>query len=91
MSDSEVEKIGNQGQAFILSQIILRSFFKQAMGMLFGSIIMLQILAHVPLSDIYLPANARQQFDIMIEVVSFDYFPLTDLYDFGFTETLPWN
>ena len=27
----------------------------------------------------------------MIEIVSFDYFPLTDIIDFGFTETEPWS
>ena len=27
----------------------------------------------------------------MIEVVSFDYFPLTDYFDFGFTATEPWS
>lgn len=32
-----------------------------------------------------------QVFSILISVVSFDYFPLTDLVDFGFTETEPWN
>lgn len=32
-----------------------------------------------------------QLFEIMIQVVSFDYFPFTDYYDFGFSETPPWN
>ena len=27
----------------------------------------------------------------MINVVSFDYFPLTDVINFGFTETEPWS
>ena len=27
----------------------------------------------------------------MINVVSFDYFPLTDVINFGFTETDPWS
>ena len=61
------------------------------MGMLLGSIIMLQILAHMPLSDIYIPANARQQFDIMIGVVSFDYFQPTEYIDMGFTDMPAWS
>ena len=28
---------------------------------------------------------------MMIEVVSFDYFPIHDIFDFGFTETEPWS
>ena len=27
----------------------------------------------------------------MIEIVSFDYFPIHDYFDFGFTETEPWS
>ena len=30
-------------------------------------------------------------FDFMIEIVSFDYFPIHDIFDFGFTETEPWS
>ena len=42
--------------------------------MLFGAIIMIQILAHLPLADIVLPANALEKFEVMIGFVSFDYF-----------------
>ena len=57
--------------------------------MMFGSIMCLQILAHLPLANINLPANTQQSFEIIISIVSFDYFPLTDVVDFGFTETEP--
>lgn len=49
--------------------------------MIIGSVILVQILAHFPLSDITLPANVHQQFEIMIKVVSFDYFAPTDYFD----------
>ena len=58
---------------------------------MFGSIIALQILAHYPLANIELPANARTCFDIMVTVVSFDYFPITEVIDFNFTPTEPWS
>ena len=57
--------------------------------MLFGSIVVYQILAHFPLANIALPANSLQAFANMISVVSFDYFPIFDHWDVGFTETNP--
>ena len=61
------------------------------MAMVFGSIITLQILAHLPLADIMLPANALESFDILIGVVSFDYFSPTEYIEFNFTEMPPWS
>ena len=45
----------------------------------------------MPLANIFLPANTRQYFEILMEIVSFDYFPLTEVIDFGFTKTDPWS
>ena len=59
--------------------------------MLLSSIIIFQILAHLPLADMILPANALQQFEIMIDVVSFDFFSLTEYFDIGITETEAWT
>ena len=53
---------------------------------------MIQILAHLPLaSNLVLPANALQTFDIMVGVVSFDFFQPSEFVDFGFTEVPPWS
>jgi hypothetical protein len=51
----------------------------------------LQIIAHIPLNTITLPANAFFLFKFLAEVVSFDIFEPADHYDFGFTETDPYN
>lgn len=59
---------------FVILNLILKTLFSQAMTMLFGAIIMVQILAHLPLADIVLPANALEVFEVMIGFVSFDYF-----------------
>ena len=59
--------------------------------MLYGQIVSLQILAHLPLVNIQIPANTQQAFEIMIKIVSFDYFPIHDIFDFGFSETEPWS
>ena len=58
---------------------------------MFGSIIVFQILAHMPLANITLPANSMQAFEIMANVVSFDYFPVFDHWDVGFTPTDPYR
>ena len=61
------------------------------MQIIFGSIVSLQILAHMPLANVVIPARSQQSFDIMVQVVSFDYFPFTDYFDLGFTPTEPWS
>ena len=43
------------------------------------------------MANIQLPANAMESFDIMVQVLSFDYFPLHEYVDFGFTPTEPWS
>ena len=70
---------------------MLSFMFKGSVNILFGSVISLQILAHLPLTNISLPANAMECFDIMVKVVSFDYFPIAQIFDFGFTKTEPWS
>ena len=43
------------------------------------------------MTDINMPANVLQVFQILIKLVSFDYFEPTEYYDFGFTETQSWS
>ena len=74
MSKTEIGKAQSTGQTLVVTNLILRIVFKQALAMLFSSIISIQILAHFALADIYLPANAKQSFDIMVSAVSFDIF-----------------
>ena len=62
------------------------------MAMLFGSIIMIQILAHLPLAEMAkIPASALESFEIMQSVVSFDYFQPTSYIEVDFTEMDPWT
>ena len=58
----------------MLGNLIISLILKTTLQMVIGSIIVIQILAHFPLADITLPANAYQHFDIMIQVVSLDIF-----------------
>ena len=75
----------------IILMIVTRLFFHLLFSMLFDTIITVQILAYLPLTDIFMPANVHQIFKILISIVSFDYFSPTDHYDFGFMETSSWS
>ena len=71
----------------MLSNIILSSIFRKVAGMLFDSIIHLQIFAHLPLTELNMPANVLQDFEIMIQVVSFDYVQPFDYVPVNFVDT----
>ena len=43
-------------------------------------------MAHLPLTDINIPVNVLQPFQVMISVVSFDYYPPFEYIDVGFSE-----
>ena len=54
--------------------------------MVFGSILVVQIVAHLPLSAISMPVNLLQPFQVMIGIVSFDYFAPYEIIDVGFSD-----
>ena len=91
MEQEQKEGITRSTRSFLITQILFKEWFKTSMQLVFGSVIALQILAHLPLANILLPANAMESFDIMVKVVSFDYFPLHEYVEFGFTPTEPWS
>ena len=62
-----------------------------AAQLLLESVIMIQILAHLPLAGILLPANAWQAFDLIIGIVSFDYFQPMEYLDIYLTEMPSWS
>ena len=62
------------------------------MAVMLGTIIIsLQILAHLPLLNITFTAKSFEAFKIMMQIVSFDYFPIHEIIDFGFMETDAWS
>ena len=92
MTVEELESVANQGKAFVIGNLLTRTIFNQAMQILFGAIVMIQILAHLPLAQMAeLPATASESFEIMQSIVSFDYFQPTDYITIDFTETAPWS
>ena len=75
----------------IISNLVLAFLFKFSLQELLGMINSLQIVAHLPLNNIPLPANVYFTFDILIQFVSFDFFPLHEYIDMGFTPTDAWS
>ena len=59
--------------------------------MVLSSIVVLQILAYLPLTDIRMSANVLQPFQIMAEVVSFDFFEPFEYIDVNLTDFDPWS
>ena len=55
---------------------------------LFDMINSLQITALLPLTQLTIPSNVMELFDILISIVAFDFVPL---FDPGFTETEPYS
>lgn len=91
MNVEEKEKVVANAKAAIFAELVVAILFNNIMNRLLGSIIVFQILAHMPLADIILPANAFEKFEIMVDVVSFDFFAVTEYIDIGLTETEPWS
>ena len=78
-------------QVFVITNIFGSIFFTHSIQFLYGSILVYQIMAHMPLANISLPANSIQVFEILISVVSYDYYQLFDHWDVGFTPTDPFS
>ena len=91
MSEEEKKQVVQKAKTGVLIEIVLAFIFSPLMNMLLGSIVIFQILAHLPIADMILPANSLQQFEIMIDVVSLDFFSPTDYLELGMTETDPWS
>ena len=91
LSEEEVKKAKQTGQAVVISNLFLSIFLQSTLSMMIGSIVVVQILAHLPLADIYLPANALQSFEIMVSFVTFDYFSPSDYINFGFSDVPVWS
>ena len=57
MTIEELSDAKKDSQNVVLSQLFVSMTFKSILASLLGSILVVQIIAHAPLTDIYLPAN----------------------------------
>jgi len=76
---------------FVVGNFILTFLGKFSLQFLFAMISVLSIIAHLPLNNITFPANVYGTTDFLIQVVSFDFFPIHEYIDLGFSETEAWN
>ena len=60
MSEEEQEKLVSNAKTAVLAELVMAVLFKNILNSLMGSIIIFQILAHMPLADMILPASAFQ-------------------------------
>ena len=58
MNPEEKQKTVKVAKSAVFIEMFLAIALKNVMNMLLSSIIIFQILAHLPLADIFLPANA---------------------------------
>ena len=73
MTEKVQEEVVDSAKKLVIGQAMLAFLFNLSMGQIWGTINSLQITAHVPLFRIKLPANLRDVFDILVQVVTFDY------------------
>ena len=88
---SEQVTVTKQLKGLIFANFFLAIAFGISLQELLGLINSLQIVAHLPLNNVPLPANCYFMFDILVKIVSFDLFPMHQYYDFKFTSTEAWS
>ena len=74
-----------------LANIALSQFLTVSLNRFWGSVNSIQIVAHLPLNSIVLPASCYGLFADLIAIASFDIFEPADHIDFNITETKPYN
>ena len=78
ISEQTVEE---QLKGLIITNFFLAFAFGISLQELLGLINSLQIVAHLPLNNVPLPANCYFMFDILVKIVSFDFFPIHQYFD----------
>ena len=76
---------------FVIASFWLSWIFKFSLQNLLNQLNDLQILAHMPLNQVNIPSEAYLIFDLLLQIVTFDFFNPTDWFDFGFSGTDPYN
>ena len=91
MTEDELQQVQRNANTVIISELIVSILFNSVLSTLLGSILVLQILAHLSLANIYLPANLLQTFKLLISFISFDFFLPFEYIEVDFTEVGSWS
>jgi len=74
-------------KTLIIQNLVHAFIFKTSLQTLWGAINALQIVAFLPLYNVHFPAQSYFLFDMLVQVVSFDFAQPTELWEFNITET----
>jgi len=79
------------GSGLVFGNFLVNLLLQGSLQQLFSTIKKMQILVHMALVNISLPANASMFFAFLLQVVAFDVIPTDGPYDaiFGFQESNP--
>ena len=70
------ESFGNFSNAAMIGNFATNLFLSGAMTYLWGLLNSLQIVAHFPLINIMMPANAQMIFKTLIQIATFEFIPI---------------
>ena len=90
-SDSELLVDLAQVTNFVLVAFATNYVMGYTQAWLFGMVKSLQITVFIALLSVPFSAETQAIFVVLLACVTYDFLPITDIYDFGFTETDPWN
>ena len=69
------EGVGNLTDGALISNFIVNLLFSFGMNLLWGLLHAMQIVAHFPLINIMMPANAVMLFQVIVKIATFDLIP----------------
>ena len=70
--------MGNASKAAMVSNFAVNLMLQSSMSLLWGLLHSMQIVAHFPLINIAMPANADAMFQVLIEITTFGIIPTED-------------
>ena len=69
------EGVGNATNGALIGNFILNLLFSFSINLLWGLLHAMQIVAHFPLINIMMPANAVMLFQVIVKIATFDLIP----------------
>ena len=75
----------------LVSSFAQTFIFNVSIQQLLSVVNTIQVVSHMPLMNIPLTGKSYFIFDILIDINSFELFPITDYVDFSFKKTEPWS
>ena len=78
MFENANQGMGNASKVAMVSNFAVNLILQGSMSLLWGLLHSMQIVAHFPLINIAMPANADAMFQVLIEITTFGLIPTED-------------